>query len=262
MDQNAFVSKEAIPVAVKIINHSGQTLSLGKEVDWLAFTVETTEGFVLSPTDKVPVVGEFDLATSKYALKRVDLAPYFEITKTGEYMIIATVKIKDWEAEVSSAPKKFQITRGTKLWEGAFGMPMSASNAGPPVVRKYILQQSSNMKQMKLYVRVTDEMENHVFKVVPVGPLLSFSRPEPRMDQQNNLHLIYQSGARRYLYSVVTPDGAIIQRQTFDVTGTRPHLHVDGTGKISVVDGQRHIMEDDINRPDEQVISNGAPSRN
>ena len=84
-EQMEFISKEPIPVAVRIINHSGQTLHLGAEADWLTFSIESRDGFLVSQAGPVPVLGGFELPSSKVATKRVEISPYFVISKAGQY---------------------------------------------------------------------------------------------------------------------------------------------------------------------------------
>src|SRR5262252_999006 len=76
-EQDQFLPGEAIPAAVRITNHSGQTLRLGAEDDWLTFSVESHDRSIVPKFAEVPVRGEFMLPSSKVATKRVDLAPYF-----------------------------------------------------------------------------------------------------------------------------------------------------------------------------------------
>jgi len=65
MDQEQFLPSEAVPVAVKITNRSGQPLHLGAEANWLTFSVESKDGFVVIKNAEVPVAGEFDLGSSE-----------------------------------------------------------------------------------------------------------------------------------------------------------------------------------------------------
>src|SRR5579862_3521982 len=76
-DQQQFLPGEALKLAVRITNLSGQVLHLGGEEDWLTFAVESRDGTVVPKVGEAPVVGEFTLESSKVAIKRVDLAPYF-----------------------------------------------------------------------------------------------------------------------------------------------------------------------------------------
>src|SRR5689334_13577437 len=107
LEQNQFLPGEALPVAVRITNRSGQTLHLGEEANWLTFAIESKEGAVVAKTAEVPVVGKFTLESSQKATKRLDIAPYFALSATGPYVIEATVKIKNWDQEITTRPKEF-----------------------------------------------------------------------------------------------------------------------------------------------------------
>src|SRR5438445_4722053 len=123
MDRDQFLPNESVPVAVRVVNRSGQTIHLGKEVDWLTFSVESHDGFIVTKSGEVPVIKEFDLQSSERATRRCDLSPYFNLGQPGHYSVIATVKIKDWNIELTSEPKTFDVVQGTKIWEQEFGVP-------------------------------------------------------------------------------------------------------------------------------------------
>jgi len=69
--------------AVRITNRSGQKLHFGADEDWLAFGVESRSGSIVAKLGDPPVAGEFDLDSSKVAIRRVDLAPYFTMSQPG-----------------------------------------------------------------------------------------------------------------------------------------------------------------------------------
>ena len=100
LDQEQFLPSESLPVAVRITNRSGQSLHLGADAKWLTFSVESTGGTMVVKNADVPVQGEFDVGSSQVATKRVDLAPYFALTRQGGYRVTARVHIKDWNAEI------------------------------------------------------------------------------------------------------------------------------------------------------------------
>jgi len=246
-EQDQFLSNEELRLGVRIINRSGQTLNFGKGNDWLTFTVQARDNYVVSQLGEVPVAGEFSLDSSLAGTKRVNLTPYFDFRQTGRYEVTATVKIPQWNKEVSSKPKVFDIINGTKLREFEFGIPLSknATNAQPEM-RKYILQQAIYLKQMKLYLRLTDANETTVLKVFPIAPLVSFSQPEAQVDRLSNLHVLSQAGAHSFNYSIINPDGEIAVRQVYDYVTKRPTLRANADGKISVVGGSRRITANDL----------------
>src|SRR6185503_15077608 len=143
------------------------------------------------------------------------------------------------------------IIEGARLWEQDFGMPISKTGgAGVPEVRKYILQQANYLKgQLRLYLRITDSSGDKAIKTVPVGLALSFSNPDPRLDKDSNLHLLYQSWARSFSYVVYTPDGELVLRQTYDFSQSRPRFQLDADGTISVAGGTRRITSNDVPAP-------------
>jgi hypothetical protein len=258
-DQDQFLQGEALIAKVRVVNRSGQTLHLGASEDWLTFSIESREGAPVNQLGNAPVLGEFALESSKMATKRVDLAPYFSVLQPGSYSIVATVRIKEWDRQLSSPPKHFEIIGGARLWEQDVGIPSAAgSTASAPEVRKYILQQANYLKKrLQLYLRLTDASGAKVFRVVPVGPLVSFSRPEPQVDRLSRLHLLFQNGPHTFSYTVFDPDGALVTRQTYLYANSRPRLQVDDEGQISVKGGARQVSADDFPPPPSET----TPSR-
>jgi hypothetical protein len=63
------------------------------------------------------------------------------------------------------------------------------------------------------------------------------------------LHVLMQTGARAFTYSVVSPFGSLIQRQTFDYGLSRPGLTATDDGRIFVAGGFRRLTENDIPPP-------------
>ena len=245
-DQEQYLPGETLTVAVRIINRSGQTLHLGGEPDWLTFSVESRDSFVVSKNGDAPVLGEFTLETSKVATKRVDLAPYFSLTREGRYRITATVRIKQWAAQATSPPKDFDIVDGAKIWTREFGVPASGESNQAPEMRRYTLLQANSLRsEIRLYFRLSDAPESKLMKVFPLGSMVSFGRPETELDGQNRLHVLHQSGAHCSLYSVITPAGDVLKQEMFDFVETRARLHLDRDGKISVVGGTRRPVRDE-----------------
>jgi hypothetical protein len=248
LDQDQFLPGESIQIGVRVTNFSGQTLRVGKDNDWLRFTIEGADNSIVSASGDVPVQGEFEVESSTVATRRVDVAPYFALNRPGHYVITATVKLKQWDKELASKSKGFNIIAGTKLWEQDFGVPNAVGQA--PEVRKAI-----HLKQMKLYARVTDQSESRVFRVFPIGPMVSFSKPECQIDKSSNLHVLYQTGARSFNYSVINPDGRLMVRETYEYSETRPVLRIDREGRILIGGGVRRLSSDDLPPPTDASIN-------
>jgi hypothetical protein len=237
---------------------------MGAEPNWLTFEIASRDGVVVQKLDEVPVTGEFALDSSKVAVKRVDLAPYFALSQPGNYQVVATVHLTGWKRELTSAPKAFDVIQGVKLWEQEVGVPKAgASDNGEPEIRRYILQQANYYRgQMRLYVRVTDSYGKPI-RVMPIGPIVSFGRPDRQIDKESNLHVLFQEGASAFNYTVCNLAGEITTHQTYDYTDTRPRLRVDDDGHITVHGGNRRIAASDVPPPkldDDDPVATNSPA--
>jgi hypothetical protein len=262
LDQDEFLTGESVPVAVRITNLSGQPLHLGADANWLTFDVESEDGFIVVKNADVPVAGEFDVDSSQVGTKRVDLQPYFDLTRRGRYHVVATLHIKDWGAEVSSQKKDFDVISGTKFWSQDFGVPSPAGATNqPPEVREYSLEEANYLRsELRLYVQVSDESESRVFKVFPIGGMVSFSHPETQLDRFSNLHVLWQDGASTFNYVVINPDGGVVHQEIYDYLSTRPRLGMDADGNIVVVGGVRRVKPGelpDVRPPDQLSVPAG-----
>ncbi|MBM3840768.1 MAG: hypothetical protein FJ398_22970 [Verrucomicrobia bacterium] len=247
MDQQYFLPGESLIVKVRVTNYSGQTLNLGQDDDWLTFTVEGRKDSVVSRLAPVPVKGEYTLESSRTGTKAVDLVPYYDLSRPGNYTLSATVKIPQWGRAVQSASKSFNIIRGTRLWEQEFGVPQLAGvSDGRPEIRKYALVQTIHQKHITLYFRLSDASDSRIFRIFPIGPMVSLSQPEPQLDKFSNLHLLYQITARSFSYSAISPDGLVIARETYDNSDSKPKLRTEADGRIRVVGGVRRFTSDDL----------------
>ena len=250
MDQDQFLPGETLPVAVLITNSSGQALHLGVDPKWLMFNVEAMENdFVVMKNSDPMVVGAFTLGSSEKATKRVDLAPSFVMTRAGRYRVVATVRIPEWNAVVTSQPTEFDVIDGAWLWSQDFGLPVPAGTTNQlPVVRKYILEEANYLKQrLRMYVLVSDQSGKRILKVSAIGPMVSFSRPEAQLDGASNLHVIYQSGGQSFIYSVVNPDGVVTKQEIYDYfTDSRPRLAPGADGDIVVQGGVRRVRQGEL----------------
>jgi hypothetical protein len=258
-----YLPGEELEIKVRITNLSGQTVQLGKETRWLTFAIEGLDSFIVPQRSAVPVQGEFDLESAKVAIRRVDLAPHYDLTRPGRYTVTATVKFPSWPKPFSSKAKSFSIMSGVKLWEQEFGAPNSAGRA--PEVRKYALLQAQRQKQSKLFVRVTDPAETKIFHLSQLGPMMSFSFTtlERQLDKASNLHVLFQTGAQTFNYSVINPTGEIVARQTHEFdpsTRRRPTLGSDNDGNIAVVGGTRRVAATDLPEPPKANPSDGKPA--
>jgi hypothetical protein len=142
-------------------------------------------------------------------------------------------------------------------------VPASAGvTNGPPEVRKYVLQEANYLRsQLRLYVIVSDETGSHVFKVVQIGKMVSFSQPETKLDRSSNLHVLWQSGASTFVYVVLSPDGEVLKQEIYDYVSAHPRLkQLSADGSVGVDGGALRVKpeESDDEMP---MIKPPAPAK-
>lgn len=243
LEPDQFLRDEPIPVKLRITNRSGQTLKLGESNDWVTFNVEITGRGPVERVGQPPMATAFELESAHHATREINLQPWFEVSQPGRYSVSATVRIRQWDREVIARAKPLEIVRGAKLWEQEIGVP---TTAGDPEVRRFVLQQANYRKQLKLYLRVCNLTDTFAFKVLALGPVVSFGRPEAQVDAQSNLHVLFQTGARSFLYCEITPGGELKTRQNYEFGAARPSLRLAESGKIVVAGGLRRIAATDL----------------
>lgn len=247
-DQEYYLAHESLIAKVRIVNFSGRTLRFGQDTEWISFNIEGEKHFVVRRLSPILVDGEFELQSAQAATKHINIAPFFDLSRAGHYRITATLSVRDLKLNIDSPPAGFDIMSGSKLWEHDFGLPPQ-DPSDTLEVRRYALIQTIHQRHLKLYIRVSNSTESKIYKVFPVGPMVSFSKPEPQLDKYSNLHILYQTGARSFNYTVVNPDALIICRETYDYTESRPHLKADGDGRLHVQGGIRRASASDLPPP-------------
>jgi hypothetical protein len=247
LNKPQLLPRETFFVRLKIVNFSGQTLVFGEDNNWLQFQIENEVGEVLDPISEPPKVeGRFTVESSIRATKQIDLSSHYALEKAGRYKLTAKLYVKQWGRLLPVNPVKFDVVNGSVLWQQMFGVPLkNGEPSAQPKRRRYVLQKAKNLRMMTLYVRVDDGPGGRVHKVSPVCPMVTFNEPVAQVDPVGNLHVLCQSGARIYNYSVLSPDGVIKIRHHYNIVGSRPRL-VFKEGKIVVAGGLKLLRPDDV----------------
>ena len=247
LDQEQFLSGESLPVIVRITNRSGQTLNLGSDEGWLRFAVESRDIPVVVKNGEAPVAETIVLESASTAIKRVNIAPYFNLKNPGHYSVMATAVIKDWDKQITSAPKGFDIIHAARLRELEFGVPLPPGMSNrPPEVRKYTLLQANYLSKLTLYFQLSEASGKHD-QVFSLGRMIN-NLPDTEVDRASNLHILYQIGAHTSCYTVISPDGELLKRQTYEFT-THPRLKYDESGRLGVAGATRVEKPNDLPPP-------------
>ncbi len=248
LDQKDFLPGEDVVAIVRINNRSGREIELGGDKQWLSFNVQGERGYLIPKSGEVPLTEKIAVRSAQVVTRRVNITPYFDFARPGRYHVTATVDIAQWGQQVSSKPAMYMVMTGAHLVDAPeleFGVPSkSADKNAAPEIRRYILEKASYANSMKLYLRLMDA-NGRSLRVFPIDRMVSFSKPETQIDEASNLHVLHQTGAHDFNYCIISPDGDILLRQTYQYTATRPTLRKNDDGKVFVAGGIRLLSARD-----------------
>lgn len=250
--QDQYLPGEALVATVKIANFTGAPLKLGSWPGWLTFSVEGVDGSVVIRKTETPESGEFVLAQATQGSIRIDIAPMFALDHPGAYRVSATVKPTPQSDSSGSQPASFDIVTGVRLEERTIGV---SKPDGTIEQRKYILQQANYLRDLRLYLRVTNLGESDTYRVAPLGGTVNFARPQYVVDRKSHFHILHQYGASGYRYHEFNADGDLLCRQVWEITASRPKLSVNDQGEVGVIGGTRRYTKDDLPEPSEADIA-------
>ena len=248
LEQDKYLPGEDLQLKVSIANRSGQPLTLGQDDAWIAFVIAGEGNTFVSKLAPMPVRDPFTLLSGQTAARAFNPTPYFSFRHPGRYSIGATIKLSQWAQEITCRPVEFTVADATALPDLAnlqIGLPPPPGQTNSrPEIRRYSLLKVSYLNELKLYFRLTDA-SGYTLRVFPLARMLSFSEPEAQIDRSNNLHVLFQVGARSFGYWTISPEGRLLVRQTYDYTQTRPKLRVGDDGQVIVAGGVRRIIGSD-----------------
>ena len=233
-EQQHYLRNESLPVKIRLTNLSGQPLKIGETADWLTFSLQNREGKVIPQAQDIVAGGQFELESAGSVTKIIDLNIGYDLNSPGSYRVTAIARFPQLKLDVSSRTQTFDIVRGTTLWEQVCGVPPTNR---PPESIRFSLIEAYYLKQLKLYVRAAEDPEGPWVHVLPLGPIVSFARPDKAIDSASVLHVLYQSGPRAFEYCQISPQGLLAKRSTFSLGSTKPRLKVNENGTIGVVGG-------------------------
>ena len=118
LDQDIYLSGEAVIATVEITNLSGQTIQLGESPNWLEFSIESKSSNppYVNRLGEMDMSGTFELGASMTARRSINILPYFEILKSGLYEVVASVHLPYWDGTYYISPKAtFNVFNGVEI---------------------------------------------------------------------------------------------------------------------------------------------------
>ena len=227
-----YIAYEPVIATVTITNLAGRAIELRNHNDqvWYGFEVTGNEGRTLAPLPHA-LESPLKIAAGSSVVRKVNLTSRFPIGDRGVYHVRANVFFADLNKFFYAPAKVFEVTNARPIWQQTVGDPGGAG------VRSFSLMTNRFPDHTSLYVRVEDKEKNLVYAAYSLGRVISFDEPHAEVDRKNQLHVLQCSAPRVWSYSVVSPDGHLLQHATYSQTRSMPRLRRANDGNVTVSGG-------------------------
>lgn len=235
-----FVMYEPLIAVVTVHNISGRPLLLDNtgEHRWLTFNIETADGRIIPPNDPNYAFPPAAIEPGEKLPAAFNLTPLFPMQEFGLYRVRASVWVEEFGRHFSSPPLAVEITEGRPIWQEVVGVP---GGEGRPELRTVTLLSHKLSRSTRLYARIEDREGGRIFATHQLGPYLTFGRPDVLLDASNEIHILQNSAPKQFLYTHLSLDGKVVDRQFFLEAGSRPALTKRSDGAVMVSGGRPYM---------------------
>jgi len=229
----AYLQYAPIPFTICLKNIGGDEIVLQSagEKPWLEMLVQSRDGLLIraekhfSPPDKRLKPGESSVLP-------LDLAAYFLVRELGGFQARASVRLASGQTLLTE-PLQFLVGRGEVIWSQSRGEGLDH--------HLYSLLKFYEDPNVGLYLRVEVPGKNIVYPCRRLGPYLPLTQPMVEFDNQNHLHLLYQTAAGVHRNTVVDEDGKMLREETRQQGTEKPRLRKDEVGEV-VIEGGNVVL--------------------
>lgn len=196
---------ESFNAEVAMRNTSGRLLSFGTNEDLahLGFQIEDGTGRVLQPYSDTHILDGVDVMPGEIRAFSVALSSFFPFHSARIYRIKAML---EWESVIyASRAVSLEVVSGFELTRMSAGIP-----GDPEAHRTYILEYVKKEKEEHLYLRIADERKGEVCGVFNLGRLVRVKKPELRIDDRGNVHILFQTTGMGMVHTAYTPYGSLL----------------------------------------------------
>lgn len=232
---------EPLQARVSIRNNTGNILAFGGQgaSARFFFELDRRQHHAVDLRDRAPLMSGVSLVPGGCVTNVFNLNALFAIQLRGQYKLRAFV---EWNGLLfASQPVDIEVLNGFEIARIIAGVP-----GGEEAARTYILEYLGKEKGEQAYLRIEDTAGATVYAMHRLGHIVRVRKPEMKIDEAGNVHVLYQSMAMIFVHTAFTPYGVQLFSRNY----------VDRSNKIALV----HLPSGQITvepMPPKEQISSG-----
>jgi hypothetical protein len=201
---------------------------------------------ILARNGEEPSASTHILKNGATITRKVDLQAFYPMEMGGQYVLGCSVYFPDLDKWIGATKKTSVVISRPRapFWKQTFGGPEGSTIAGQ--YRRYSLfTTKSNFRngpQVQehnlIYVHIQNEKTDDTISIFPISPILNYYDPQPTVDRDANLHVLYMANPTMYSHVLIDPDGNIKDVKQYQSTeNSKPSLMQTKTGSVNVRGG-------------------------
>lgn len=224
---------ESVFAELRIDNNTNHQLRLGGEQAnaRLEFDISDMRGRSVRERAGRPALNR-DVVLEPFTTKtiQVDLVDAYQIVESRPYKVRCIIQVNG--TRFSSNQSYFDVNPGTRI------ASQTISRNGTARVYQLIYLYRDN--HAELFLRVEDEDGSICYGVYNFGNYIRIQDAQMRFDNQGRIHLLFQSGPRRFSHFVLTQAGQTEERKFYSGVPGRIELTRSREGDVSVEGGDAY----------------------
>ena len=228
---------EPIVATVTVTNLTGRDITLADSPtqSWFGFQINRGDGQLVPPLDTNYQLPSLTIPVGQTLKRKIVLNSIYPVHDLGLYHVRAIIYFAGMDKYYQSQIINLELSEGKMVWQQTVGVPNGMEGAGS--TRKLSLLSFRQSEFTIIYARVEDVDGGTMYATIPLGRVIAGLEPDVQVDLQNTLHVLQVSGAKMHLYSHLGLNGELISQSNYFAIKTRPTLHRDASGNVTVVGG-------------------------
>ncbi|MDO9542982.1 MAG: hypothetical protein Q7J98_11765 [Kiritimatiellia bacterium] len=220
---------EPIRATVVIHNNTGGILNFdaGQGSPRFFFEVERHKHETIKLTDRRPLLFGLKLVSSGSATNVFNLTSLYTLQPRGLYKVKAYL---EWNNVLfASQPVDLEMLKGFEIARMIAGVPGEEGT-----MRVYILEYLTRQTGEQLYLRIEDANSRTVYGMHKLGHIVRVRKPEMKVDESGNMHILFQAMSMIFVHTAFTPYGVQLFSREYPDRSNRICLNSLPSGRVTV----------------------------
>jgi hypothetical protein len=243
VDPSVAAQYEPVRAELTVRNKTGQTLILlaSNANASVGYEIKDLDGVIVNRRAGVDLPGPMIVPPQSQASMTNYLQRYYDIRKAGPFTVLARV---EWAGKAFAAEKVFvDVVPGMVV-------DTILAQVADGTTRTYTLRKLNRDKSLHLLARADDEGKGLCYGTYDLGECVSMGKPTAQVDAAGRLHVLHQASPFRHVYTVMAPDGEILNRKVYNGPYGAVSMNTAADGGIAIKEAPPEKIRNDPRKLD------------